>query len=132
MHRLLLLLALICTAPAWAGSPRGCEGDITGLWDGHVMDGGMLARLKSMFALNGGELTGAYHIDNLSGSYDGTLTDFSPLGPCSGVFVWHDKYGSGMVEIIFMPRIGRFDGRWGAPVPEINRIFDGLRPPATS
>lgn len=110
-----------------AASPDGCAGNILGAWQGPVLDGGHIRRLATEFMLRDGDLIGRYHVDDDAGGYDGTLTDFSSRGGCSGWFVWHDRYGSGIVLILFRPEAGRFDGQWGNPVPDPNNIFDGRR-----
>jgi len=121
-----LIAALLYAAAAYAGSPA-CAPDIVGPWTGQVLDGGQIKQLGTQFALRSGELTGTYHVEDADGGYTGTLTDFTPSGACAGQFLWHDRNGTGVVQVDFRPDRDRFDGFWGDEAPLLGQIFTGYR-----
>ena len=120
------LVMLSFAAAAHAGSPT-CAADIVGQWTGQVLDGGQIKQLGTQFALRSGELTGTYHVGDAGGGYSGTLTDFTPSGACAGQFLWHDRNGTGVVQVQFRPERDRFDGFWGDEAPLLGQIFTGYR-----
>ncbi len=111
---------------AYAGSPA-CAPDIVGHWTGQVLDGGQIKPLGTQFSLQSGELTGTYHVEDADGGYAGTLTDFTPSGACAGQFQWHDRNGTGVVQVDFRPDRDRFVGVWGDDDPLPGQIFTGYR-----
>jgi hypothetical protein len=121
-----IIAALSLAATANAGSPA-CAPDIVGLWTGQVLDGGQIKQLGTRFALQSGELTGTYHVEDADGGYAGTLTDFTPSGTCAGQFLWHDRNGTGIVQVNFRPDRDRFEGDWGDDEPLPGHIFTGYR-----
>lgn len=108
-------------------APPACAPDIVGPWTGKVLDAGVIKVLRTRFSTNSGELTGTYHVEDADGGYDGTLTDFTPLGSCAGQFLWHDRHGTGVVRVEFRPDRDRFDGEWGGDAPLQDHIFTGRR-----
>ena len=123
---LLLTVLLLGVTPAWA-APPACAPEIVGPWTGKVWDQGRMKELRTDFSTRSGELTGTYHVEDEQDGYDGTLTDFTPSGPCAGLFRWHDRYGDGVVQVDFRPDRDRFDGEWGTDVPLKEHIFNGRR-----
>jgi hypothetical protein len=121
-----MIAVLPYAAAAYAGSPA-CAPDIVGPWTGQVLDGGQIKQLGTQFALRSGELTGTYHVEDADGGYTGTLTDFTPSGACAGQFLWHDRNGTGVVQVDFRPDRDRFDGFWGDEAPLLGQIFTGYR-----
>jgi hypothetical protein len=119
-----IVAALPCVA--FAGS-LACAPDIVGSWTGRVLDGGRIKELRTEFSTGSGQLTGRYHVEDVDGGYDGTLTNFTPLGPCAGEFLWHDRNGTGEVRVDFRPDRDRFDGLWGDDEPLPDHIFTGWR-----
>jgi hypothetical protein len=117
---------LISVGVARAGPPD-CSPDIVGSWTGKVLDAGEIKELRTEFSTRTGALTGTYHVDGADGGYDGTLTDFTPSGACAGRFLWHDRHGTGVVQVDFRPDRDRFDGYWGDDVPFMDHIFTGRR-----
>ncbi len=104
-----------------------CFADSAGFWRGPVVSGDQIGTVETNFSVAAdGRLAATYHI-SVPDPYDGTLTDFTPTGPCEAVFVWHDAYGAGVVDIRFDPTHGRFDGEWGHMLPASGWLFDGLR-----
>ena len=91
-----IVAALPCAA--FAGSPA-CAPDIIGSWTGRVLDGGRIKELRTEFATGSGQLTGRYHVEDVDGGYDGTLTDFTPLGPCAGEFLGTTAMGPAKCEL---------------------------------
>lgn len=118
-----LLLALVTPVAA----QLACAPDIVGPWSGKVLDEGRIKDLRTDFSTKSGALTGTYHVGDAATGYDGTLTDFTPSGPCAGRFTWHDRNGSGVVSIQFRPERDRFDGDWGDAAPLEGNIFTGRR-----
>jgi hypothetical protein len=108
-------------------APPQCAPEIVGPWTGQVLDAGQVKELRTQFSTRSGELTGAYHVEDADGGYDGTLTDFRPSGTCSGSFLWHDRHGTGVVRVEFRPDRDRFDGEWGDAKPLDHHIFTGRR-----
>jgi hypothetical protein len=121
------VIALLVYAGAAHGAPPACAPDIVGPWTGQVLDGGRIKELLTRFSTRTGSLTGTYHVEDADGGYDGTLTDFSPSGPCAGEFLWHDRHGTGVVHVEFRPDRDRFDGVWGDNMPLEDHIFTGRR-----
>jgi hypothetical protein len=121
-----MIAALPYAASADAGSPV-CAPAIVGQWTGQVLDNGRIKQLGTQFVLRSGELTGTYRVEAADGSYTGTLTDFTPSGACAGQFLWHDRNGTGVVQVDFRPDRDRFDGFWGDDVPLLGQIFTGYR-----
>lgn len=121
-----MIAALVCLGSAHAGSPT-CAPDIVGQWTGQVLDGGRIKQLGTQFTLKAGELTGTYRVEDADGGYSGTLTDFTPSGACAGQFLWHDRNGTGVVQVDFRPDRDRFDGIWGDAMPLLGQIFTGYR-----
>jgi hypothetical protein len=111
---------------AFAGSPA-CAPEIVGHWTGRVLDGGRIKQLGTQFSVQSGELVGTYRVEDADGGYAGTLTDFTPSGPCAGQFLWHDRNGTGVVQVDFRPDHDRFDGIWGDGEPLPQQIFTGRR-----
>jgi hypothetical protein len=111
---------------AYAGSPS-CAPAIVGHWTGQVLDGGRIKTLGTQFSLQSGELTGTYQVEDTDGGYVGTLTDFTPSGVCAGQFLWHDRNGTGVVQVNFRPERDRFEGVWGDDGPLPGQIFTGYR-----
>jgi len=131
MRRLLALLLLL---PLPAHALDACYPDVTGLWIDWVRNEGELQELTTEFTLApDGRPEGRYHVE-ADLAFEGTLTDFRETGPCEGDFTWTDRYGSGVVHIVFTPARGRFLGNWGLDRPEPGNIFNGhrRRVPATS
>ena len=120
------LLASFIPASVLA-APPACAPDIVGPWTGKVLDQGVVKELRTRFSTQTGELTGSYHVVEDGGGYDGTLTDFTPSGSCSGRFLWHDRNGTGVVWVDFRPERDRFDGEWGEDSPLQGHIFTGRR-----
>ena len=123
-----LFLALASLGPWMAhAAPPACAPDIVGPWSGKVLDNGEVKELHTRFSTRSGELTGTYNVEDPEGGYDGTLTDFTASGVCSGWFLWHDRNGTGVVRVDFRPDRDRFDGEWGQEVPLQGHIFTGRR-----
>jgi hypothetical protein len=122
----IVALLLLCAVSAQAGPPA-CAPDVVGPWAGQVLDAGRIKQLHTQFTTRSGALTGTYHVEDADGGYDGTLTDFTPSGPCAGRFLWHDRHGTGVVQVEFVPERDRFDGEWGEEVPLKDHIFTGRR-----
>ena len=118
------------THPVWGNGHRwraGQRGQPFPPPAGKVWDQGRMKELRTDFSTRSGELTGTYHVEDEQDGYDGTLTDFTPSGPCAGLFRWHDRYGDGVVQVDFRPDRDRFDGEWGTDVPLKEHIFNGRR-----
>jgi hypothetical protein len=127
-HSLGFILALpLLYATQAHSAPPACAPDIIGPWTGQVLDGGRIKELRTQFSTRSGKLTGAYHVEDADGGYDGTLSDFTPSGPCAGEFLWHDRHGTGVVHVEFRPDRDRFDGSWGDNTPLEDHIFTGRR-----
>lgn len=122
-----LILALLLCAMAARAAPPACAPEIVGPWTGKVLDEGLIKQLRTDFSTRSGALTGTYHVEGADGGYDGTLTDFTPSGPCAGQFLWHDRHGTGVVRVEFHPERDRFDGNWGDDAPLNDHIFTGRR-----
>ena len=124
---LVSMAVFVAAVPPAAAGPLACAPDIVGPWTGQVLDEGEIKELRSGFSLRAGELTGTYHVEDASGGYDGTLTDFTASGPCAGRFLWHDRNGTGVVRVEFRPERDRFDGVWGEDAPLDGHVFTGRR-----
>jgi hypothetical protein len=123
------LLGLVVAAlpyAAYAGAPA-CSPNIVGPWTGQVVDGGRVKQLGTQFSVRSGELTGTYRVEDADGGYTGTLTDFTPSGDCAGQFQWHDRNGTGVVQVDFRPDRDRFDGFWGDDEALPGQFFTGRR-----
>jgi hypothetical protein len=123
MRILVLLLAL-----SWpAAAAQDWMQDVLGAYEGPVLNDGQIERGATTFDIDaGGHLIGQYRIEDPS-PFEGELTDFHEDAPYSGSFIWHDRYGEGIVHIVFDPEHGRFLGLWGASQPLEGHIFNGYR-----
>ena len=115
---LFLTVLFLGVTPAWA-APPACAPEIVGPWTGKVWDQGRMKELRTDFSTRSGELTGTYHVEDEQDGYDGTLTDFTPSGPCAGLFRWHDRYGDGVVQVDFRPDRDRFHLRGAISQPGV-------------
>ena len=122
-----LIFTLLLCATAARAAPPACAPEIVGPWTGKVLDEGLIKQLRTDFSTRSGALTGTYHVEAADGGYDGTLTDFTPSGPCAGQFLWHDRHGTGVVRVEFHPERDRFDGYLGDDAPLNDHIFTGRR-----
>jgi len=122
-----LVLTLLVFVVSAHAAPPACAPEIVGPWTGNVLDAGQIKELRTQFSTRTGELTGSYHVEDVDGGYDGTLTDFTLSGPCAGSFLWHDRHGTGVVRVNFRPDRDRFDGEWGEDTPLEHHIFTGRR-----
>jgi hypothetical protein len=121
------ILALLTQVHATLAAPPACAPEVVGPWTGKVLDAGQIKELRTQFSIGTGELTGTYHVEDPDGGYDGTLTAFTPSGPCAGQFLWRDRHGTGVVRLEFRPERDRFDGQWGEATPLADHIFTGRR-----
>jgi hypothetical protein len=122
-----LVFSMVLGAAVARADPPACAPDIVGPWTGKVLDAGQIKELHTQFSTRSGALIGTYHVEDEDGGYDGTLTDFTPSGPCAGRFIWHDRNGDGVVRVEFRPDRDRFDGEWGDEAPLLGHIFTGRR-----
>ena len=122
---LVSLLGVLAARPAAALD--ACFADSVGSWRGPVWNGTGLQIMDTTFQLGGdGALTGRYHIHDFV-PFDGTLTELRQTGDCAADFIWHDHDGTGVVQIRFEPKLGRFLGRWGTTDPLPGLEFNGYR-----
>lgn len=120
-----VLLLLSSAAPALALDT--CFGDSLGPWRGPVWNGIGLETMDTNFSVGpDGGLVGRYRIHDAV-PFDGTLTEFRPVGSCEADFTWHDRDGTGTVHIRFEPELGRFVGHWGDAEPVPSLLFNGYR-----
>jgi hypothetical protein len=122
-----VVFIVLLSAVAAHAAPPECAPEIVGPWTGKVLDEGLIKQLRTDFSTRSGALTGTYRVEGADGGYDGTLTDFTPSGPCAGQFLWHDRHGTGVVRVEFHPERDRFDGNWGDDAPLNDHIFTGRR-----
>ena len=128
---LALVILLFCGR---AGVADDAWSEVLGHYAGPVWNDERIEDLATEFFRDGeGNLVGRYHVEG-DPPFDGELTDFQQDGPNSGIFVWHDRFGEGVVKIVFDPAHGRFTGLWGDDQPVRGHVFNGMRirPPATS
>jgi hypothetical protein len=120
-----LLLVLVLIRPAVAADDW--VQDVLGAYQGPVLNGSGIERMVTEFGLDSaGQLTGHYHVDDVP-PFDGELTDFHEDAPYRASFIWHDRYGEGVVHIHFDPEHGRFLGLWGDTEPLAGHILTGYR-----
>jgi hypothetical protein len=127
MHaRVLVFLMVIAAAPP-ALALDACFADSVGSWRGPVWNGTGLQTMDTTFQLGSdGALAGRYRIHDFV-PFDGTLTELRKTGDCAADFTWHDRDGTGVVNIHFEPELGRFLGRWGTTDPRPELEFNGYR-----
>jgi hypothetical protein len=122
----ILAFAYFLLAAFPAHALTACFIESAGHWTGPI-DIGALVNLDTDFKINpDGTMSGGYEVHDVI-PYRGTLTNFHQNGPCSASFIWHDHFGSGLVQIDFAPERGQFDGKWGTPHSVPTYVFDGFR-----
>ena len=101
---------------------------IIGVYSGHVFNGDDLDPVLTTIKVNShGELYGKYTIVEEESVVSGRLTNFRSEGKYTITVDWEDKYGSGVLRILFSANYRLFYGYWGKS--ELNTRFpwDGVR-----
>jgi len=97
-------------------------------YQGKVFNGGDLDPVITVFKTSPtGELTGAYIINEGENIEKGTLSNFEWKSDYTLVCTWKDKYGDGILRILFAADFSRFEGFWGESSKTATLSWSGLR-----
>ena len=89
---------------------------VVGSYKGQISSGGNLVSATTEFILSDtGALIGSYGMSEASGLTLGTLTQCRALEMRLVRCIWHDRYGTGDLEISFSDTFNSFNGTWGTP-----------------
>ncbi len=101
---------------------------ITGVYNGHVFNGDDLDPVLTTIKVdNNGVLYGKYTIVEEESVVFGKLTNFRSEGKYTITVDWEDKYGSGVLRILFSANYRFFYGYWGKSESYTNFPWDGVR-----
>ena len=132
---LLLGLALLAAGPAlaWQGSPAAWVADVADMYVGREWNAGVMACARTQFSVQDGTLTGHYWIDDAE-PFEGDLTGFTPdadadlpSGGQGGLFTWTDRYGEGVLRIVFAADGQSFVSQWGTGPDDLQHPGFGRR-----
>jgi hypothetical protein len=79
-----------------------------------------------------GVFHGRYTFKEAGGDVAGLLSPGSPGAPGEWLFVWHDKYGEGALDVRFSTDMSHFIGKWGPSGKAPSLPWNGGPCPGTS
>jgi len=89
-----------------------------GVYRGLAASGGMLVPVTTRFSVAGdGTLQGSYTFLQDGLAHEGTLSHGRAEGPRAAVFIWHDAWGFGTIEVTFSDDFKAFTAIW-APLDD--------------
>lgn len=135
MKRLMWLMffCLIYSTTLLAGGNEGQNNHrelppITGTYIGNVLNGDDMDPVLTTFYLNdSGNIVGKYAMGEEAGLELGSLSDFRTEGSYTIVVNWKDKYGSGVLRMLFSSDYSLFYGLWGASESDTSLPWNGLK-----
>ncbi len=85
-----------------------------GSYTGQVYDGGSFTPVTTTFSLStDGQLSGSYALQTQAGVEQGSLTNVQRESDYSLSMHWDDKYGNGLLRVLFSEDFNAFMGFWG-------------------
>ncbi len=111
----LILLISIYSTPiiALIQNEADLSQDVVRVYDGKVLSGDSMMRVKTTFVLrNKKRYMGSYIIFENSELVLGELLNFRRLSKQSVLMEWKDKYGTGILQVHFSKDFKTFHGYW--------------------
>lgn len=123
--RSLVFLALLVAWPglAVAGPIAGPQGR----YCGKLFSAGEVVAAETTFDSTGGKITGRYEFRDGNTVTDGWLVEAGGESARKRLFIWHDRYGLGRLQVTFSSDFASFDGYWGADAPKPGNVWTGGR-----
>ena len=117
MVRTVAMLAaavLVSLAPAAAAQDDwSAFAGAAGTYEGKAFSGDGLVPVTTRFTVGpGGRVEGSYAFTQGGTDYDGSLREARIVGARTLVFIWHDAWGYGTLEVVFAQDFGSFTGGW--------------------
>lgn len=101
---------------------------ITGIYKGHVFNGDGLDPVLTTIKVNkDGVLYGKYAISDGNSIVFGKLSNFRSEGKYTIAIDWKDKYGSGVLRVLFSANYRYFYGYWGKSDSDTRFPWEGVR-----
>lgn len=101
---------------------------IVGTYDGRVSNGDDMDPVLTTFFLNeSGQIVGKYAMGEEAGLEVGELSNFRIDGDYTFVVDWKDKYGTGVLRMLFSSNYGLFYGLWGKSQLETSLPWNGVK-----
>ena len=129
----LLLFSLIYSASSIAESDKGQSNQgtyppIIGTYNGNVFNGNDMDPVLTTFFLNdSGQIIGKYAIGEETGLELGKLSNLRTEGNYTIVVDWKDKYGSGVLRMLFSSDYWMFYGLWGKSKTNTSLPWNGVK-----
>lgn len=123
---LLFLLASGCTTVT-ESAPEPTP-PFVGSYIGKVYDGGIFSPVETTFAVSkDGHLTGRYAMQTEAGVEQGNLTDLRRQSEYSLSMHWEDRFGDGILRVLFSEDFNTFIGFWGSETTPASLPWGGKR-----
>ncbi len=121
-----IMLVLFCSV-AFAEEQFAIQ-SIVGSYEGSVFSGDDMIRVQTSFSLGeSGAISGQYVMVEDDGLEMGTLTNFLVESSYSASMTWADKYGSGILRVVFSEDYSSFVGFWGDDVTPASLPWNGTK-----
>lgn len=133
MMRLMWLLIVCFTFPSFAiaedksAEERADYPSIAGTYVGSVFNGDDMDPVLTTFFLDGsGQIAGKYAIGEEAALEVGELSNFRTEGNYTFVADWKDRYGTGVLRVLFSSNYRVFYGLWGASESDTSMPWNGV------
>ena len=126
---IVLMLVLFCSvAPVAFAEQQFAIQSIVGTYEGSVFSGNAMYPVLTSFSLDeSGTISGRYVIDEEDGLENGTLIKFRFESQYSVSMMWNDKYGQGILRVIFSGDYSSFVGFWGNDKISTSLPWNGIK-----
>lgn len=118
----LLALFVLFTSPAGAAGTQSGAGH----YCGRLAQGtGLSDAITDLTLQKDGRLAGTYQFV-VNGAWESGTLDLAAVDKeRRAAFVWHDKFGSGILAVEFAPGFGSFTGLWGGRDDKPTMMWNG-------
>ena len=127
-------MALILTSfwfilqPVALGEAEAAVPLLKGTYQGGVFNGDDLTSVLTIFSsAEDGTASGTYAMTEDDGLEIGSLSNFKWEGDHVLVCTWKDKYGTGILRLLFSADRSIFKGFWGADSKTTSQPWDGVK-----
>lgn len=111
----LFVLFAVATSARADGSSWETLARAAGTYEGRAASGGGIVPVEMALESGAdGSLAGSYSFRQAGTTFHGTLSHGRVTGPADLVFIWHDDWGFGTLDIHFDAGFGSFVGSWGS------------------
>jgi hypothetical protein len=126
--------AFACAALAFygLGAASSMAASPAGRFCGELISSGNYRDVETILNITkDGQIFGKYEFQESNGAVQGTLTEKGTGTGTSRTLIWHDKYGTGLLDLHFSNDFRSFQGLWGDAVQERHEApshsWDGSR-----